>query len=192
MVDTTRAAKAPLHVRLATQEDAPHVIEILNEAAAWLRQRGVEQWPERWPPDSMDERIARREVHVAHLAYETRAVATVSLDWRDTKYWPEESNHAAYLHRLAVRREAAGQHIGARLVDWAAEQAREADRAWLRLDCVTSNKGLRTYYERLGFTHVRDFLEQDGSLQSLYQRKVLRHDEPARAQVDRTYGGCCA
>jgi hypothetical protein len=29
-------------------------------------------------------------------------------------------------------------------------------RRWLRLDCDQSNQALRSYYERLGFAHVRD------------------------------------
>jgi len=42
------------------------------------------------------------------------------------------------------------------LLAWADRQVSDAGRRWLRLDCPASNRGLRTYYERLGFELVRE------------------------------------
>ncbi len=61
---------------------------------------------------------------------------------------------AAYLHRMAVRRHAAG--IGAAVLSWAAGLARQHGCQALRLDCVASNDRLRAYYERTGFAYRGD------------------------------------
>lgn len=55
---------------------------------------------------------------------------------------------------MAVSRRASG--LGAVVLDWAADAARQRGTAALRLDCVRSNRRLRDYYEARGFTHRGD------------------------------------
>ncbi|MFE7793432.1 GNAT family N-acetyltransferase [Streptomyces sp. NPDC057460] len=60
-----------------------------------------------------------------------------------------------HLYRLIVARRAAGRLLGARLVDWASNLAALEGREWVRIDTWRSNSGLHSYYERLGFEHIR-------------------------------------
>ena len=46
--------------------------------------------------------------------------------------------------------------LGASILAWASQQVADAGRTWLRLDCPTSNRGLREYYKHLGFHLVRE------------------------------------
>jgi GNAT superfamily N-acetyltransferase len=55
---------------------------------------------------------------------------------------------------MAVRRRAAG--LGSVILAWAADVARQRGGGALRLDCVASNRRLRTYYEAAGFAHRGD------------------------------------
>lgn len=82
-----------------------------------------------------------------------RIAGTVTLDW-DDQLWTDHPGRAAYVHRLAVERWAAG--AGILVLDWAAGQARDRDATAVRLDCVAANAGLRAYYERAGFRHRGD------------------------------------
>lgn len=41
--------------------------------------------------------------------------------------------------------------VGAQLLDWAAEETIRQGRHFLRLDCVATNRRLRSYYEAAGF-----------------------------------------
>ena len=75
---------------------------------------------------------------------------------------------AGYVHAIAVRREFAG--LGPKLLDWAAARVREAGRELLRLDCLSGNAALRSYYERNGFVHCRDTDVAD-FWTSLYERR---------------------
>jgi GNAT superfamily N-acetyltransferase len=72
------------------------------------------------------------------------------------RLWADLPAPAAYVHRLAVRRIAAG--LGSRLLDRAVGTAAAEGRQFLRLDCVASNRQLRDYYEAAGFPHRGDAL----------------------------------
>ena len=63
---------------------------------------------------------------------------------------------AAYVHRLAVRRQYAGGHVSSTLLSWAVERTRALGRPFLRLDCEASRPRLRAVYERFGFQHHSD------------------------------------
>ena len=126
------------------------VLSVLNEAAAWLHARGVSQWPERFEPSWVEGAIGRGETWL--VSVDGTLSGTVTLDWSDP-IW-SDAGAAAYLHRMAVRREAAG--LGAAILAWAAGAARRHGQTALRLDCVASNDRLRAYYEAAGFVHRGD------------------------------------
>ena len=127
------------------------VLSVLNEAAAWLHARGVSQWPERFEPSWVEGAIGRGETWL--VSVDGTLSGTVTLDWSDP-IWSDAGGAAAYLHRMAVRREAAG--LGAAILAWAAGAARRHGQTALRLDCVASNDRLRAYYEAAGFVHRGD------------------------------------
>lgn len=139
-----------IEVRLASPADVAAVLSVLDEAAAWLASRGIQQWPTRF-----DERWILRDVEAGQtwLAFSDGSpAATLALGWSDP-LWPDDGL-AGYVHRLARRRSMPG--LGDALLSWTAEQILARGRDFIRLDCVADNTGLRTYYERRGFTHRGD------------------------------------
>jgi ribosomal protein S18 acetylase RimI-like enzyme len=145
------------------------VAELLDEATVWVGERGYEQWPLPFPHGEIAAAIEREEVYLAEI--EGDPVATVTLLWDDQQYWPAAEPDAAYVHKLAVRRAAAGRRIGQAIVEWADRTAAAAGRDFLRLDCLRDNPGIRAYYERLGFEHRGD-LVVNGRDMSIYERRV--------------------
>jgi GNAT superfamily N-acetyltransferase len=135
-----------LTLRIATPDDASAVRQILERASAWLRTRGIEQWPERFSLDWIGPALARGETWLANCDARTAGTLTISLA---DPAWPEDTDDACYVHRLAVERHAAG--LGSALLNWAGEHAAALERRFLRLDCVASNERLRHYYESAGF-----------------------------------------
>jgi protein-tyrosine phosphatase len=89
--------------------------------------------------------LERGEFYLARVDGE--AVGTVALLWQDAAFWGERPPDAGYVHALAVRRAHAGDGLGAKLLDWAEQQAAGAEREYLRLDCPAENVELRGYYE---------------------------------------------
>lgn len=170
-----------LDVRPADPAEADAVLAVLDEAAAWLSRRGIRQWPPSFRREWMEPALTEGRVL---LARRNGSVAgTLTLEWTDP-LWTDASA-AGYLHRLAVRRAAAG--LGARLLTWAGTAVRGRDRGLLRLDCPAGNMPLRAYYDRAGFHHVGDvelsaaaaLWSPPGTMLSLYQRNLDDPSPPA-------------
>jgi GNAT superfamily N-acetyltransferase len=153
-------------VERARPEELDVVVDVLSESARWLRSRGIDQWPDPFPADRVDASIARGETYLVRVGGEV--AGTVTLRWADPHFWGEQPPVAGYVHALAVRREFAG--LGAKVLEWASQQVRQAGRTLLRLDCLSENRGLRQYYERHGFVHQRDTIVEDFRT-SLYERR---------------------
>jgi GNAT superfamily N-acetyltransferase len=165
-----------LHLRRATVDDHGVVLDLLAEGASFARARGIDQWPERFPPEFILAGIERGEVVVASI--DGVAVGTMSLAWSDPVFWGAGDGQAGYVHRLAVSRERRGTGLGRRLLDWAQDEVRHAHRSLLRLDCLAQNIELRRWYETLSFVHQGD-RDVPGPLGdpvaiSLYQRPMAQ------------------
>src|SRR5438876_6161836 len=95
----------------------------------------------------------------------------VTLQLNDRKFWADLPPDAGYVHKLAIKRSYSGQRLGLRLLQWAESKTRAEGKRYLRLDCLTSNKTIREYYEKAGFIHVRDTLGPGWKV-SLYEKKL--------------------
>lgn len=137
--------------RRATGASTDVVLGVLDEAAEWLGGRGISQWPPRFEAAWVEGAVSRGETWLVEVA--GRTAGTVTLD-RSDPLWADSPGPAAYVHRMAVRRWAAG--LGAVILTWADGAARRQGAGALRLDCVSSNARLRAYYEARGFVHRGD------------------------------------
>jgi len=151
----------------AGRADVETVRTLLGEVSAWLLGKGLRQWPERFDDEWF---VPALEAGHTWLAHRTGAlVATITLQWDDELVWGPRPPDAGYVHRLAVRRDAAGS--GAELLEWARGATLAMGREYLRLDCWSQNARLRTYYEAHGFEHRGDTVEWDWTV-SRYEKRV--------------------
>ncbi|HEU5483492.1 MAG TPA: GNAT family N-acetyltransferase [Microlunatus sp.] len=141
-------------VRPAEPGEEGVVLDVLADAAAWLRERGIEQWPRRFAVESVTDRIAAGEVLLVGAG--GAVVATLVVTDSEPDLWPDRREGAAYVSRLAVTRGAAGSGLGERLLDWVQDRVTARGGDALRLATSRHNPGLRRYYEGLGFVHVAD------------------------------------
>ncbi|MER7189277.1 GNAT family N-acetyltransferase [Streptomyces flaveolus] len=145
-----------LIIRPGRPDELGVVEALLREASAWLASRNIDQW--QYPPHS-DRITAALEQGVCFLAFEgNEPIATIQVDdFADPEFWApdDEPTAALYVHRMAVRRAAAGTGVGSVLLDWAAERAAAQGKRWLRLDAWKDNQGLHRFYKSAGFTLLR-------------------------------------
>jgi GNAT superfamily N-acetyltransferase len=142
-----------LEIVQAAPAEAEAVLALLQQAAQWLRDRGIKQWMHYLDPSAASDltrAVKAGEVYVARLG--GRIVGTMALlpspgEW-DRQLWGDVADDALYVHRLAVDRSAAGAGIGDRMLDWAEGHARATGKRFLRLDCVGHNARLNAYYAR--------------------------------------------
>lgn len=150
------------------------VLDILQEAQAWLWAQGINQWTLLFTSEWVQECLAREEFFIATVAHE--AVAIVRLVDSDPFIWEDHSNEAIYIHSLAVRRGWQGRGIGNHLLQWVEMYASQNDYQFLRLDCMADNRSLCQYYEQAGFVvhGVKEFPSGDSIYKAqLYEKSLL-------------------
>jgi ribosomal protein S18 acetylase RimI-like enzyme len=142
-----------LRIVCAGGSDLEGFIDLLEELAEWMHERGIDQWPRgraRNGRDYYKASIERGEVHLAFVGGEF--AGGLRLLQRDSIVWPDiVDDDGLYVYNLAVRRTFSGQGLGRDLLAWAEQQVTSAGRRYLRLDCVPGNMFLRRYYEDAGF-----------------------------------------
>jgi len=170
--DVTNWAGRHVQLHQADLSQIGEVLAVLDEAAEWLRSAEVQQWPRRFAAEWVAPDVEQGHTWLADLDGEP--AATMTLTWSDP-LWERDDGSAGYVHRLAVRRHAAG--LGSHLLQCAVAEIHRRHRRFLRLDCVASNRRLRSYYERAGFQHCGD-IEVGGA-------PGQRYGHPPRTVVSR-------
>ena len=156
-----------MKLRQARPDEVDVVLAVLADAAAWLRTRGVAQWPDRFATDWVMPAIEAGETWLAEI--DGQIVGSIVMQWDDPLFWTGYPSDAGYLHRLAVRRH--GDGLGARLLLWAeGHTAAEARRI-----CVsTASRGTSRcarIIERAGYEHVGD-VTVDEFTQARYEKRI--------------------
>lgn len=155
MTDTlrlTRADNSPEHFRI--------ILGLIDDAAAWLRSKGTDQWERPWPDrERRDARVQKglhgRKTWIVWHGTEPAATVTIARH-ANPAVWPESaydlSEPAVYLHRLITAPAYAGWGLGAELIDWAGLSAAEQYGARsIRIDVWRTNTALHDYYRKRGF-----------------------------------------
>ena len=142
----------------AQPEDLAVVMEILDQGARWMLERGIRQWEAPSPPEvrqRMAREIENHEVYLAYLPEAAEPVGTLRFEWTGRLLWPQEAD-AGYIHTMAVKPAYMGRQVGKWMLEWAIGHIRERGKRFARLDCMTANPRLRAYYESAGFQYRGD------------------------------------
>jgi GNAT superfamily N-acetyltransferase len=198
-----------LRVRLAAPSDLKFILYFIDEAADWLRDKGIDQWNRPWPNETeRDARVKRGlEGHRTWIV-EDDGIPIATITARpdaNPDLWTrsEQGDLAVYVSRLVVSRSYAGLGVGAELVNWVGRWARKQYGArWIRIDVWTTNIALHSYYQKKGFRFLRFCDDVDYPSAALFQRsaagigpadvprlkekpKLIKPDEPVRLAIRR-------
>jgi GNAT superfamily N-acetyltransferase len=143
--------RAIIEVKRATLDELVTVSSILQEAAEWLRATGRAMWrDDELDPKRIHQDVAAGLFNLGH--YGGEPAGTIKFQLEDHRFWPDfPGNDVAYVHRIAVRRQFAGQGVSTGMLEWAVNHAAALGRSYLRLDCEADRRELRSIYERFGF-----------------------------------------
>jgi GNAT superfamily N-acetyltransferase len=168
-----------VRIRKAVVDDLPTILRWRTEAAAWLHNRGSDQWSDSGLSqdafiDRVTDSIRVGETWIAEDDDGT-PLGTIAVDSNpDWGLWSEEELGRAFVvHRMITDRSAVGRGVGTRLLDHAEHLARRAGRKMLILDAWSTNRGLHAYYESQGFRHVRTVPDHHTPSATLFERPVI-------------------
>ncbi|MES5824312.1 GNAT family N-acetyltransferase [Streptomyces sp. RG80] len=172
LLEPTPTTWQPLTYRRATPRDAPTLVRLRDSVALWMLARGIDQWK----PGEKDEAHFRRrmdegEVWLAHSA--NHLAGAYELWWTDEAAWGPRPAEAGYIHRLMTTPHLAPPGTGRALLTHAESRITEAALPYARLDCLSTNPRLRTYYESAGYTVAGEQPAKDGGLGSPYAVTLL-------------------
>ncbi len=145
----------------ATETSLDSFISLLEEVGQWLWEKGIKQWP----PGTFRHNQKRLAYFVSNgcliLAYHKTTLAGGCVLSDVNLGWPEPSKHAMYLNSLGVARFAAGQGLGAQIIDFCDQVVCRRGKSIIRLDCWDENSFLKSYYQSVGFTMLPALAEKD-------------------------------
>lgn len=165
-------------IRQATVEDTKTVIEMLINAANWLKGNGIDQW------SYLHSGKENHEIEAAIIKGTTyvvegptgKLIASFNLsseqnNWDNELWGDNNSGQAVYLHRLVVARSQHNKQTGKKLLLWMIKNI-DQKVGLIRLDCIGHNKVLNRFYEKAGFTFIGSH-DMDGELFSKYEQSLV-------------------
>lgn len=135
-----------LMLRRARLEDALALHALREDLTQWQEGAGIAQWsPGETEPSDFLKQVSRQEWHLVRDS--DHVVAAVRILDDDPDIWSDSgAAPAGYIHGLMVSRDHAGQELGRRVLSAAESMISARGHRLARLDCVTSNDALRSYY----------------------------------------------
>ncbi|MCW8379656.1 tyrosine-protein phosphatase [Streptomyces justiciae] len=152
-----------LAYRRATPADAETLVRLRDSVALWMLARDIDQWkPAEKDATHFRTRMKEGEVWLAHA--DGHLAGAYELWWSDEAAWGPRPADAGYIHRLMTTPHLAPPGAGQALLTHAESRITAAALPHARLDCLSTNPRLRTYYETAGYTVVGEQpAKKDGS-----------------------------
>ena len=151
LYDPVNNAAMKIICRLAAHSDAETLVALFDGAARWMQLNGIAQWkPGDKDADHFRHWIKEGEVWIAETG-EGEALGAYELWWEDQPAWGIQPPVAGYVHRLMIDRDTAPEGFGRLLLAHAEQRIADTGREFVRLDCLSNNPALRTYYEAAGY-----------------------------------------
>lgn len=168
-----------LNIRPAVASDLKLILYFIEEAADWLRDKGIDQWNSPWPNEAERDGRVRRGLDASRTwIVEDDGIPIATITCRpdaNPDLWTksERGNLAVYVSRLVVSRSYAGLGVGSELLNWVGMWARKQYGArWIRIDVWTTNIVLHNYYQNKGFHFLRFCDDVDYPSAALFQRST--------------------
>jgi GNAT superfamily N-acetyltransferase len=170
-----------LVIRAGGPADADYLLAMLDEAVAWLADRGLGgqcgtgSWTTR---PALVRRVravaASGDLWIARL--DGVVAGALALSGQAPAYVPAAAEPEVYIDLIVAARRYAGRGVGTALLDFARFQADQRGVRLLRVDCWAGGAGaLPAYYMQAGFTPSATFTVNDWPGQVLEQRLPAPH-----------------
>ncbi|WP_077923953.1 GNAT family N-acetyltransferase [Spirosoma sp. 209] len=126
-------------------------LAILHEVGQWIIDTGQEMWQlDTLTIDNLVDEYTRDNCYVLYV--DQTPAATFILQWKDPLYYPDvPDNTAGFIHKLAIRRQFAGQDLFTAILDFCRSECLSRNIYEIQLETDATRPALLRFYERHGF-----------------------------------------
>jgi len=161
-----------LRIEVGSLSDLEPLLDLLENAAIWLWDRGIHQWA----PGSMRAQKSilaewARSGHLIAARSGSELVGACALVPHPTDEWAERAGPSLYVHKLVVARSHAGQGIAHRILAQCEARARAEGVLRVRLDCWDGNAKLRSFYRACAYREL-EVVPSHGYLVRLFEPEL--------------------
>jgi ribosomal protein S18 acetylase RimI-like enzyme len=163
-----------LHIRKAKTDEYFIALNLLKEAAVWLKERQINYWQSWLNPDENYKNWIKSGFNLGQFYFVEKndeIIAMYRLQHDDEPFWGKRDDSAVYVHSLTTKRKLHGEQLGYSILKIIEEIARQDNRHYLRLDCGVDNKALCQYYSNFGFKQTGTKVV-NGSKEALFEKDI--------------------
>lgn len=166
--------KMEITERIAISGELNLGLEMLKEAAVWLKEKNINYWKSWLNPNQdyinwIKSGLDNNEFYF--LESENEVIGMYRLQYSDEMFWGKREEKAGYIHSFTIKRKYCGQGIGRDALELIALKLKQNGIGLIRLDCGSEIKGLCEYYEKNGFNKV-DEREVFEFMASFYEKRL--------------------
>lgn len=156
-------------------KDINTVLAIFKETAEKINKMNVDHW-QYWknPPIEKIKWIENGILNNEFFFIDNQSeenLGMIRIMNEDLQYWGVQPQKAKYIHSLVVREKYNGKGIGNKIIDKTETIAKNDNCNYLRLDAVSKNQKLCSYYEKIGFKKVGT-KKMPLSVNNLYEKEL--------------------
>jgi predicted GNAT family N-acyltransferase len=169
-------------IRKTTTSDIDLIIPIFEEARKTIAALGIDQWQNGYPSREVVEADVEKEQSYCVLTDDeicaTMAILTDGEPTYDKIYegkWLTGNKNRNYIaiHRVAVSVSCRGSGISGKMIDFAADMAKNLKRDSLRIDTHRGNVVMRKMLEKNGFCYCGVIYLEDGDERVAYEKTLI-------------------
>lgn len=164
--------------RKATHDDVPNIMGIIEEAQAFLKENGVNQWQNNYPNYDVIGNDVNKGVSYV-LEEDGNIVATIAVSYNDESTYDViegewlTTGEYCVVHRLAVATSQKGRGIAAQILGHVEEMCKERGIPSIKVDTHVQNVPMRNLLLRTGFAYCGIIFLRDGAARVAYEREVI-------------------
>jgi GNAT superfamily N-acetyltransferase len=169
-----------MNFRLATGDDLFAIKNIVSQAQASLKARGVDQWQNGYPSDEIIlQDIARQRTYVATVEENVVAMASVFFNDEPTYdkildgKWLSTGTFVA-VHRMAVDNRFKQRGMASFIFEQVEAMCRRNGIDSFKVDTHQDNLPMRSFLEKHGFTYCGIIFLRDGNGRVAYEKLLNR------------------
>jgi ribosomal protein S18 acetylase RimI-like enzyme len=143
------------------ESEFDQMYKIIQDATAWLNEKGIRQWERPIPEGIMRRRVAAQNVY--GLWVDDSLACVISILARYPAGWEQiQDVDYHFLTTLALDPQLHHKQLGRTCLDMSIAQLTQNGETHIYLDCVDNQDVLPHYYEQAGFRRVAERTGPDG------------------------------